>query len=209
MKAAGHGQAKVLTPAEIHRLFQKGLQNERDRALFGLCLYTGCRINEDCTRLTRDVYRESGSVRAEVLIRKQDTKGQQATRSIQVHPQLREWLVAYYAHAGQAYFFPGRWGRHHLKPTSAHKLLQAAFERVGIGGASTHSFRRTALTQMSATGIPLRVIQELSGHRSLAALQKYLEVSEEQKGRAIAALTFYPGVELTPAEPSPTPLSVV
>ena len=76
-------------------------------------------------------------------------------------------------------------------PTSAHKLLQAAFERVGIVGASTHSFRRTALIQMSTTGIPLRVIQELSGHRSPAALQKYLEVSEEQKGRAIAALTFY------------------
>ena len=48
---------------------------------------------------------------------------------------------------------------------------------------------------MSAAGVPLRVIQELSGHRSLAALQKYLEVSEEQKGRAIAALTFYPGVD--------------
>jgi len=196
LKTAGHGQAKVLIPTEIHRLFQEGLQNERDRALFGLCLYTGCRINEACTRLTRDVYRESGSVRAEVLIRKQDTKGQQATRSIQVHPQLRAWLEAYYPKVGKEYLFPGRWGRQYLKPTSAHKLLQVAFERVGIVGASTHSFRRTALTQMSAAGIPLRVIQELSGHRSLAALQKYLEVSEEQKGRAIAALTFYPGVEL-------------
>jgi integrase/recombinase XerD len=191
LKTAGHGQAKVLTAPEIQRLFQEGLHGERDRALFGLCLYTGCRINESCTRLTRDVYRESGSVRTEVLIRKQDTKGKQATRSIQVHPQLRAWLESYYPQSGQAYLFPGRWGRHSLRPTSAHKLLQAAFERVGIVGASTHSFRRTALTQMSAAGIPLRVIQELSGHRSLAALQKYLEVSEEQKGRAIAALTFY------------------
>ena len=191
MKTAGHGQAKVLTPTEIHHLFQEGLHSARDRALFGLCLYTGCRINEACTRLTRDVYRESGSVRAEVLIRKQDTKGQQATRSIQVHPQLQAWLESYYPQVGKEYLFPGRWGRHYVRPTSAHKLLQAAFERVGIVGASTHSFRRTALTQMSAAGIPLRVIQELSGHRSLAALQKYLEVSEEQKGRAIAALTFY------------------
>ena len=114
-----------------------GVTQCADRALFGLCLYTGCRINEACTRLTRDVYRESGTVRAEVLIRKQDTKGQQATRSIQVHPQLRRWLEDYYPKVGKEYLFPGRWGRQYLKPTSAHKLLQSAFERVGIVGAST------------------------------------------------------------------------
>ena len=47
-------------------------------------------------------------------------------------------------------------------------------------GFSTHSFRRTALTQMSNAGIPLRVIQKLSGHRSLAVLQEYLEVGDAQ-----------------------------
>ena len=51
---------------------------------------------------------------------------------------------------------------------------------MGIIGVSTHSFRRTALTQMSNAGIPLRVIQEISGHRNLEQLQKYLEVSDSQ-----------------------------
>jgi len=37
-------------------------------------------------------------------------------------------------------------------------------------------------------GIPLRVIQEISGHESLAELQKYLEVSDEQLEQAIAQL---------------------
>ncbi|WP_431193465.1 tyrosine-type recombinase/integrase [Trichocoleus desertorum] len=55
---------------------------------------------------------------------------------------------------------------------------------------STHSFRRTALTQMSSAGIPLRVIQKISGHRSLQALQRYLEVSELQLEGAIASLIF-------------------
>lgn len=189
MKIEGHGQAKILTPNEIARLFEAGFQSDRDRALFGMCLYTGCRINEACTRLVKDVY-QSSEVRVEILIRKKDTKGQQATRSIQTHPQLRQWLEIYRPLVKKDYLFSGRWGRGYLRPTSAHKLLQQAFERVTIVGASTHSFRRTALTQMSAAGIPLRVIQEISGHRSLAALQKYLEVSEEEKGRAIAALTF-------------------
>jgi integrase/recombinase XerD len=190
VKLDGHGQAKILTPDEIAQLFQVGLVCDRDRALFGLCLYTGCRINEACTRLVKDVYQEDGVVRSEILIRKKDTKGQQATRSIQTHPRLRYWLELYESEIEQDYLFPGRWGRNYLRPTSAHKLLHQAFGRIELVGASTHSFRRTALTQMSAAGIPLRVIQEISGHRSLAALQKYLEVSEEEKKRAIAALTF-------------------
>ena len=33
-------------------------------------------------------------------------------------------------------------------------------------------------------------LQKISGHRSLQALQKYLEVSEEQVERAIASLSF-------------------
>ncbi len=45
-------------------------------------------------------------------------------------------------------------------------------------------------TQMSNTGIPLRVIQEISGHRNLEQLQKYLEVSEEQVLGADASLAM-------------------
>jgi len=57
-------------------------------------------------------------------------------------------------------------------------------------GISTHSFRRTGLTQLSNVGIPLRVIQEISGHRDLAQLQRYLEVKPEQVRGAVAALSM-------------------
>jgi len=68
--------------------------------------------------------------------------------------------------------------------------LREAFERIDIEGASTHSFRRTALTQMSNAGIPLRVIQEISGHRNLEQLQRYLEVQPDQVRGAIASLSM-------------------
>ena len=78
-------------------------------------------------------------------------------------------------------------------------LLRSACTRVGIEGVSTHSFRRTALTQMSNAGIPLRVIQEISGHRTLDELYKYLEVKPEQVLGAVASLSM-----LTPIDkPSP------
>ena len=95
---------------------------------------------------------------------------------------------------------PGRYGRGHLHPDSASWILREACRRVGIEGVSTHSFRRTALTQMSNAGIPLRVIQEISGHRTLDELYKYLEVSPEQVRGAIAALSMLTPVE----EPAPS-----
>ena len=59
---------------------------------------------------------------------------------------------------------------------------------MGLEGVSTHSVRRTALTQMSNAGIRLRIIQEVSGHRNLEELQKYLEVRPDQVLGAVSML---------------------
>jgi len=42
---------------------------------------------------------------------------------------------------------------------------------------------------MSNAGIPLRIIQEISGHRNLEQLQKYLEVQPDQVRGAVSALS--------------------
>lgn len=188
MKVARHGQAKVLTPDEIKTLFN-GFESDRDRALFGICLYTGCRINEACTLLTSDVY-DAGGVRAKITIRKGNTKGKQETRQIHINSKLKAFLEAYRGRVGKVYLFPGRHNLGHINPRSMGAILRAAVEQAGLVGVSTHSFRRTSLTQMAAAGVPLRVIQEISGHRSLQALQRYLEVSDHQVEQAIAALRF-------------------
>jgi len=186
MKIDRHGQAKILTQSEIQLLFSQGLLTSRDRALFGICLYCCCRINEACTLNVNDVY-SKGRVRPELLIRKGNTKGKLATRSIPVIEDLRGLLKSY-QHPERGYLFQGRHGRNNINSDSAARILREAFERVGIEGGSTHSFRRTGLTQLSNAGIPLRVIQEISGHNNLEQLQKYLEVKPEQVRGAVAAL---------------------
>ena len=50
---------------------------------------------------------------------------------------------------------------------------------------------------MSNAGIPLRVIQEISGHRNLEQLQRYLEVEPDQVRGAIAALSMLTPVDDT------------
>ncbi len=189
MKLEGHGQAKILTSVELELLFNEGLTNFRDRALFGVCLYMACRIAEACSMHTADVY-YGEQVRSPLIIRKSNTKGKQATRSIPPHPQLEQLLLSYRSEAGFLQLFPGRWGRGHIHPKAADKLLRTACARVGLVGVSTHSFRRTALTSLSNVGTPLRIIQEISGHESLSGLQAYLEVREEQVVSAIHSMKF-------------------
>ena len=183
MKVAGNGQGKILTPEELRRLFTDGFTRERDRALFGICLFTGCRVSEALALQTSDI--KGGTL----TFRKSTTKGKLKTRVVDIQPGLTQLLAEYPTSPGA--LFPGMRGRSlTLTRFMADKILKAACDRIGLVGVSTHSFRRTALTMMSSAGIPLRVIQEISGHNDLGTLQRYLEVSPEQKRQAVAVIGF-------------------
>ena len=183
MKVAGNGQGKILTPEELKLLFTEGFTRERDRALFGICLFTGCRVSEALALQTTDI--KGGTL----TFRKSTTKGKLKTRVVDIQPGLAQLLADYPTSPGA--LFPGMRGRSlTLTRFMADKILKAACDRIGLVGVSTHSFRRTALTMMSSAGIPLRVIQEISGHNDLGTLQRYLEVTPEQKKRAVAVIIF-------------------
>ena len=189
LKRDRHGKGKILSQDEIQLLFSQGLTNLRDRCIFAVMLYTAIRVNEACTLLSEDVYDSSGRVRSHLTIRKKNTKRKLATRTLPIIQELRTILAAYEKEAGLVYLFPGRRGGH-ITNDSAMRILRKACNQVGIEGASTHSFRRTALTQMSDNNIPLRVIAEVSGHRNLAQLQAYLDVRPEQVLGAVSSLSM-------------------
>lgn len=183
MKVDGNGQGKILDSAELRLLFTEGLLRPRDRALFGICLFTGCRVSEALALQTTDIRGET------LTFRKSTTKGKLKTRVVDIQPGLAQLLAEYQPKPGM--LFPGMRGvTEHLTRFMADKILKDACARVGLVGVSTHSFRRTALTQMSSAGIPLRHIQEISGHNDLGTLQRYLEVTPEQRRRAVAVIGF-------------------
>lgn len=183
MKVDGNGQGKILTPEELRLLFTEGFVSPRDRALFGICLFTGCRVSEALALQTTDI--RGGTL----TFRKSTTKGKLKTRVVDIQPGLAALLADYQPKPGA--LFPGMRGRSvTLTRFMADKILRDACARVGLVGVSTHSFRRTALTMMSSAGIPLRVIQEISGHNDLGTLQRYLEVTPEQRRSAVAVIGF-------------------
>jgi integrase/recombinase XerD len=191
VKIDGCGKAKVLSLEEIQLLFDEGLETIRDKTLCAVMLYTACRVNEAVLLKIKDIFDRRGRIRPEIVFRKDNTKGKLATRVIPVADDLRYYLEEYDPqYTYDSHLFPGRWERGHLHPDFASIIVRRAFRKIDVVGAATHSFRRTALTQMSNAGIPLRVIQEISGHRNLEQLQKYLEVKPEQVRGAIASLSM-------------------
>ena len=183
MKVAGNGQGKILDPDELRLLFTEGFVSPRERALFGICLFTGCRVSEALALQTTDI--KGGTL----TFRKSTTKGKLKTRVVDIQPGLAQLMAEYQPLPGA--LFPGMRGvSEHLTRFAADKILRDACLRVDLVGVSTHSFRRTALTMMSSAGIPLRVIQEISGHNDLGTLQRYLEVSPEQRRLAVAVIRF-------------------
>ena len=180
MKVNGNGQGKVLTPEELKQLFSEGLVNPRDRALFAICLFAGCRVSEALALKTTDIKGET------LTLRKSTTKGKLKTRVVDIQPGLEKLLEAYQVKPG--FLFPGGRPGQPMTRFMADKILKKACERIGVVGVSTHSFRRTALTQMCSAGIPLRHIQAISGHNDLGTLQRYLEVSPDQRKKAVSVI---------------------
>lgn len=180
MKIHRNGQAEILTRAQLVELF--AVLSPKYRLLFGICYYTGCRISEALQLQRSDVGKEN------IVFRRATTKTK-LTREVAIAPGLAA-LLAGTELPEQGYLFPGKKAGSCMTSQAADLALRKACDYISLKGVSTHSFRRTALTQMSQAGVPLRTIQKLSGHESLAALQRYLEVSEENKRSAVAVLGF-------------------
>ena len=65
------------------------------------------------------------------------------------------------------------------------QLLKGLYERVGIVGASSHSMRRTYITKLSTSGVSVRVIAELVGHKNISTTQKYIEINDDMLAKAV------------------------
>jgi integrase/recombinase XerD len=59
------------------------------------------------------------------------------------------------------------------------------YKRAGIAGGSSHSGRRTFITNLAAKGVGVRVLMSLAGHRSISTTQAYIDVNDDMKRKAV------------------------
>lgn len=173
-----HDQAEIWTANQFEQVM--GDLSPKMRSIFSICYYTGCRVSEARQLQAEDV------VGGTLIFRKATTK-EKRTRAVPIHPQLKAVLeTADLPRTG--FLFPGRSGEGPITRQACDLALRKACDRLGLRGYSTHSNRRTWATRLDRAGVRLRTIQDLGGWSSMADLQRYLDVSEEEKVDAIAQL---------------------
>jgi integrase/recombinase XerD len=55
-------------------------------------------------------------------------------------------------------------------------IINGIYQKAGIYGASSHSGRRTGLTNLADKGVGVRVLMALAGHSQIATTQRYIDL---------------------------------
>jgi integrase/recombinase XerD len=173
-----HDQAEIWSADQFEQVMEE--LSPTMRSLFSICYYTGCRVSEARQLRAEDVVGDA------LVLRKATTKTKR-TRSVPLHPKLKA-VLGETGLPSTGYLFPGRRGEGPITRQACDAALRKACDRLGLRGYSTHSNRRTWATRLDQAGVRLKAIQDLGGWSSMAALQRYLDVSEEEKVDAIARL---------------------
>ena len=134
-----------------------------------VCYYTAARCGEVVSLERSDLHGDR------IVYRAVKTKTR-TTREAMVTQQLREAIAAA-GLPGSGYLFPGGGESGHITVRAVDKHVRRAAGLIGVEGASTHSFRRSMATHLHLNGVSLRAIQRVTGHATLAALERYLDVS--------------------------------
>jgi integrase/recombinase XerD len=185
------GQAKTLTKAEVKRTIDvvKSCSRyvQRDITMLLLTHWCGMRIGEVASLLVSDVINAEGVIRAEIKLKATQTKGN-AERVVFVPERMRKELMRYMQSAKKLahsdYLFETQKAKR-FSANSATQHLQRLYERAGISGATSHSGRRTFITELAAKGVGVRVLAALAGHRSIQTTQRYIDVNDDMMRNAI------------------------
>lgn len=179
MKVERHGSS--ITIDESTRLDIRRKLPYKFAVLFDVLYFTGCRISEGIQIRWVDI------VEATIILRKSNTKGKASTREIPIPQSLVDEI--YKLPNEGAYVFAGRSGQGHIHRTTATYHLSYACECLGLKNQfSSHGYRRTAITRLHRNNVPLKVIMKISGHTTLAALQQYIDVGDDEVVAAVKNL---------------------
>ena len=200
MKNDREGQAAILTYAECSKI-RTQIKSRKYKSLFDLACYTGERWGALVQLRVTDAYNDDGTPREYINFRARTRKAKpnskrssqepkRKNRQVPVHPVLREILLTYKPDSTSLWLFPAREGDKPITLRWADAILRAAVDKAGLSakGISTHSTRRSFITNLANKGINLAMIKKITGHSDLKVLSAYIEVSDDDMKNAIATL---------------------
>ena len=184
-------QAKTLQQREIKTVLaviSTRRYAARDRAIFAISFFAGLRAQEIAALTFENVLGTDGTVGSEFLLLPSQTKGKH-TRKIFVSDKLRKELELYVKSRPkpnqlQRPFFVTQKGNPFTANAICH-LFKAIYLQGGLAGASSHSGRRTFITDLAAKGVSVRVLAALAGHLNISTTQRYIDINDRQLRAAV------------------------
>lgn len=183
-------QARTLTPKELKHVVALCAPTRhaiRDRTMLLFTHWAGARVGEVAGLRYCDVVAQDGTIVPEVRLSPVQTKGNHG-RTIFLSERLRKELAAYVAAfppkaADRPLFYTQK--RAGWTPNTLAQHFLQLYRRAGLAGASSHSGRRSFITNLAAKGVGVKVLMSLAGHRNLSTTNSYIEVNDAMKRAAV------------------------
>ena len=184
-------QAPVLNEREKQRMLQHLQRTSyaaRNRCMLHLSWLAGMRVGEIAALDVGDVLGADGVIRAEIQLRADQTKGDEA-RTVLVNSQLQAELDRYIKTLDNQLrpkrpLILSRTGKRFSANGLCQRFLQL-YDAAGLDKATSHSGRRTFITTLAHKGVNVRVLAFLSGHKNLATTQRYIELNDHVLREAV------------------------
>ena len=191
-------QAKILKKRDLERMLdyvEDTTYPERNKVMVLLSLKAGLRAKEIASLTWEMVTTAAGEISNEIHLPYQAAKGKSG-RILPMHKELKEALeILRVVHPRPQGFkanvvFSKQGTRMH--PCNVVHWFEKVFKALGLQGCSSHSGRRTFITQaarkVSGVGGSLRDVQALAGHSSLSLTQRYVDANTEAQRALIDLL---------------------
>ncbi len=149
----------------------------------------GLRVGECAALRYEDVLDAEGAVRSEIRLDAEQTKGRYG-RVVFVSDKLRKELQAYvravpFKAVTDKLFYTQKKDADGFTSNTLCQFFHYLFRSCGIEGATSHSPRRTFITNLADKGVSVRVLQSLAGHRNISTTQAYIDVNDAIKRKAV------------------------
>ena len=188
-------QAKVLTEAQqkaVLAYLETTRHSARDKVAFLLSVKAGLRAIEIAGLQWRHLTDVEGNLADAITITDEVAKGNKGGRVVVMNKHLKCALTDLQALKMRDPLGPVFYSERKRGNVASQTIIDwfsSLYEKLGFEGASSHSGRRTFITnaakKITTVGGSLRDVQNLAGHASLQTTQRYIESDEEAKRKIV------------------------
>ena len=185
-------KAKTLTSTELRRVLDYVATRphaQHNRLAVLLTHWGGMRVGEVAALRYVDVLNVDGSVKDEIYLSAEQTKGRYG-RTVFISAKLRKEIAAYVAVKKvkdweYSLLYTQKNPKRGFTPNTLTQYFLSLYRNVGLAGASSHSGRRSYLTSLANKGTAIHILKALAGHRNISTTAEYLYSSPTQLKAAV------------------------